>query len=99
MTTPPQLPPGITEDRRGTTPDDLLRLNDLPVRVTAVVGRAEMDIAALLRVQPGAVLELDRKLGEPVDILVNDRLVARGEIVMVEGRLGVTMTEIVKPDH
>lgn len=94
---PLALPDGVTEDRRKTSPEDLLRLNDLPVRVTAVIGRAEMEIGALLKVQPGTVLELDRKVGDPVDILVNDRLVARGEIVKVEDRLGVTMTEIIKP--
>ncbi len=98
MTTPAQLPPGVTTDRRATTADDLLRVNDLPVRVTAVVGRAEIDIAALLKLEPGSVVELDRKLGEPVDILVNDRIVARGEIVMIDDRLGVTMTEIVAPE-
>lgn len=98
MTTPPpRLPDGVTQDRRQpVSADDLLRLNDLPVRVTAVVGRAEMDIGSLLRIEPGAILELDRKIGEPVDILVNDRVVARGEIVVVEDRLGVTMTEILK---
>ncbi|HRK24426.1 MAG TPA: flagellar motor switch protein FliN [Beijerinckiaceae bacterium] len=91
----PQLPDGVTHDRRkATAPGDLLRLTELPVRVTAVVGRADIDIAALLALGPGAVLELDRKIGEPVDILVNERLVARGEIVMVDDRLGVTMTEL-----
>jgi len=98
MTTLVQLPPGVTADRRATTAEDLLRVNDLPVRVTAVVGRAEIDIAALLKLEPGSVVELDRKLGEPVDILVNDRIVARGEIVMIDDRLGVTMTEIVAPE-
>lgn len=78
-----------------TTEDDLARIGDMPVRVTAIVGRAEMAIGDLLKVQPGAVLELDRKLGEPVDILVNDKLIARGEIVRIDERLGVTMTEII----
>lgn len=76
--------------------DDLARLKDMTVRVTAVVGRTRMRIADLLKAGPGVVVELDRKVGEPVDILVNDRLVARGEIVMIEGRLGVTLTETVK---
>lgn len=92
----PGLPDGVTHDRRGATqPEDLARLGDLPVRLTAVVGRAELDIGALLKMTPGSVLELDRRIGEPVDVFVNDRLVARGEIVMVDDRLGVTMTELI----
>ena len=50
----------------------------------------------LLKLGRGAVVELDRKVGEPVDILVNNRLVARGEVVVVEDKIGVTMTEIIK---
>lgn len=69
-------------------------LEDLPVRVTAIIGRARLPIGDLLRSEPGAVLELDRKTGDPVDILVNDRLIARGEIVTIGDRLGVTITEL-----
>lgn len=52
-----------------------------------------------LEARPGTVLELDRKVGEAIDIYVNDRLVARGEVVLVEDRLGVTMTEIIKAER
>lgn len=73
---------------------------DIPVQVSAVLGRATMQVSQLLKMGRGAVVELDRKLGEAVDIYVNNRLVARGEVVMVEdNRLGVTMTEIVKSDR
>ena len=59
-----------------------------------------MQISQLLKLGRGAVVELDRKLGEPIDVYVNSRLVARGEVVMVDDtRLGVTMTEIVKADR
>ena len=58
-----------------------------------------MPVGDLLKIAPGAVLELDRKVGEAIDILVNNRLVARGEVVLVEDRLGVTMTEIIKGDY
>lgn len=75
---------------------DLEAVFDVPVQVSAVLGRARMDVGELLRLGPGAVLELDRKVGEAIDIYVNDRLVARGEVVLVEERLGITMTEIVK---
>ncbi len=72
---------------------DLEALFDVPVKVSAVLGRARMDVGQLLKLGPGAVLELDRKVGEAIDIYVNNRLVARGEVVLVEDKLGVTMTE------
>lgn len=78
---------------------DLEAVFDVPVSVSAVLGRARIDVGELLRLKPGAILELDRKVGEAIDIYVNDRLVARGEVVLVEERLGVTMTEIIKPDR
>ena len=85
-----------------TTPksaSDLEQVFDVPVVVSAVLGSSRMPIGDLLRLNPGAVLELDRKVGEAIDIFVNNRLVARGEVVLVEDRLGVTMTEIIKNDH
>jgi flagellar motor switch protein FliN len=72
---------------------------DVPVQVSAVLGRARMDIGDLLKLGPGTVLELDRKVGEAIDIYVNNRLVARGEVVLVEEKLGVTMTEIIKAER
>ena len=68
-------------------------------KVSAVLGRARMDIGDLLKLGPGTVLELDRKVGEAIDIYVNNRLVARGEVVLVEEKLGVTMTEIIKAER
>jgi len=78
---------------------DLEQIFDVPVIVSAVLGNSKMPIGDLLKLGPGAVLELDRKVGEAIDIFVNNRLVARGEVVLVEERLGVTMTEIIKGDH
>jgi flagellar motor switch protein FliN/FliY len=73
---------------------------DIPVTVSAVLGKATMQVSQLLKLGRGAVVELDRKLGEAIDIYVNNRLVARGEVVMVDDdRLGITMTEIVKSDR
>jgi flagellar motor switch protein FliN len=69
---------------------------DVPVKVQAVLGKAAMDVSQLLKITPGAVIELDRRVGEAIDIYVNNRLVARGEVVLVDEHLGVTMTEIVK---
>jgi flagellar motor switch protein FliN/FliY len=91
------LAPGDENITRGAA--DLEALFDVPVRVSAVLGRARMPVGDLLRLGPGAVLELDRKVGEAIDIYVNDRLVARGEVVLVEDKLGVTMTEIIKTDQ
>jgi len=78
---------------------DLEAVFDVPVNVSAILGRARMDVANLLKLGVGSVLELDRKVGEAVDIYVNNRLVARGEVVIVEDKLGVTMTEILKSDR
>jgi len=78
---------------------DLEAVFDVPVQVSAVLGRARMEVGELLRLGPGTVLELDRKVGEAIDIYVNNRLVARGEVVLVEDKLGVTMTEIIKADR
>jgi flagellar motor switch protein FliN/FliY len=78
---------------------DLEAVYDIPVTVSAVLGRATMPVNQLLKLGRGAVVELDRKLGEAIDIFVNNRLVARGEVVMVDDtRLGVTMTEIIKTE-
>ena len=77
---------------------DLESVYDIPIQVSAVLGKAVMQVSQLLKLGRGAVIELDRKVGEAVDIYVNNRLVARGEVVVVEERLGVTMTEIIKTD-
>jgi flagellar motor switch protein FliN/FliY len=81
------------------TAAELEAVFDVPVRVSAILGRSRMAVHELLTLAPGAVLELDRKVGEAIDIYVNDRLVARGEVVLVEDKLGVTMTEIIKNER
>lgn len=92
---------GVSNDQEDdVTPTEidagLEAIYDIPVTVSAVLGTSKMRIHQLLKLGRGAVVELDRKVGEAVDIYVNDRLVARGEVVIVEEKLGVTMTEIVK---
>ena len=79
------------------TAADLEAVFDVPVRISVVLGRTKMPVSALLRLDTGTVIELDRQVGEAVEIFINERLVARGEIVLVDGKLGVTMTEIIKP--
>lgn len=71
---------------------------DIPVQISVVLGKTSMQVSQLLKLGRGAVIELDRKVGEAIDIYVNNRLIARGEIVVVEDRIGVTMTEIIKTD-
>lgn len=90
-TPPPSTTPPV--------PDDLQAVFDVPVKVQAVLGRARMDIGELLRLKPGMVVELDRRVGEPVDIFVNNRLIARGEVVLIDSALGITLTEIVRQER
>jgi flagellar motor switch protein FliN/FliY len=92
--------PAETEAQPLRSVRDLEAVYDIPVQVSAVLGKSVMQVSQLLKLGRGAVVELDRKLGEAIDIYVNNRLVARGEVVMVDDdRLGVTMTEIVKADR
>ena len=105
MSDPKNLPLDELEEQannaehRPQTAKDLEAVYDIPVQISAVLGRATMQVSQLLKLGRGAVVELDRKVGEAIDIYVNNRLIARGEVVVVDERLGVTMTEIVKADH
>ncbi len=88
----------LADDGGDKSATDLAPVFDVPVNISAVLGKAHMTVAQLLKLNRGSVLELDRKVGEAIDIFVNNRLVARGEVVVVEDRLGVTMTEIIKTE-
>ena len=83
----------------GDAGDDTDAVYDVPVEVTAVLGTATMKVSQLLKLGRGAVVQLDRKVGESIDLHANNRLIARGDVVVIDDRLGVTMTEIIKPDH
>ncbi len=101
---PAETRPGRQTDAEPEDPQrsaaDLEAVFDIPVNIAAVLGRTQLDVNELLKLDEGDVVELDRKVGEAIDIYVNNRLVARGEVVLVEDRLGVTMTEIIKgEDH
>ena len=78
-----------------TQVEDLEAVFDVPVRICAILGRTNMEISNLLELDEGDIIELDRKVGEAIDLYVNNRLVARGEVVLVDEKLGVTMTEII----
>ncbi len=88
--------PAVDVPDKPRSAQDLEAVYDIPVRVSAVLGKSSMQVNQLLKLGRGAVVELDRKVGEAIDIYVNDRLVARGEVVVVDERLGITMTEIIK---
>ena len=87
--------PALADDGVHTA-QELAPVFDVPVSISAVIGKVQLSVAQLLKLGAGSVLELDRKVGEAIDIYVNNRLVARGEVVVVDERLGVTMTEIIK---
>jgi flagellar motor switch protein FliN/FliY len=70
-------------------------LLDVPLDVTVELGRTRMSIQDLLALSPGSVIELDKMAGEPLDIVVNGRLIARGEAVVVNDRFGIRITDIV----
>ena len=93
---PGELANEAAVDLDDKTAADLAPVFDVPVSISAVLGRAHLSVAQLLKLGAGSVLELDRKVGEAIDIYVNNRLVARGEVVIIDERLGVTMTEIIK---
>ncbi|MEQ1754644.1 MAG: flagellar motor switch protein FliN [Micropepsaceae bacterium] len=97
-TAPTSADSGSDVDTKRTA-TDLEAVFDVNVNVSAILGKSKMEVSQLLKLAKGSVVELDRKIGEAIDIFVNDRLVARGEVVLVEDRLGITMTEIVKGDR
>ncbi|AZL15282.1 flagellar motor switch protein FliN [Rickettsiales endosymbiont of Stachyamoeba lipophora] len=81
--------------------DDAVNLStvqDIPVKLTVILGRTSMLVGQLLKLGKGSVVVLDRSIGEPVEVLVNDRLVAKGEVVIVDDKVGVTLTEIIRND-
>ncbi len=109
---PPEAPPQPEIDVASSQSDDgenseepsravseLEAVFDVPVGVAAVLGRTNIEVSNLLALNEGDVVELDRKVGEAIDIFINNRLIARGEVVLVEDRLGVTMTEIIKGEQ
>jgi len=91
--------PAAEAPRTPSNAKELEAVYDIPVQVSAVLGTATMQVSQLLKLGRGAVVELDRRVGEAIDVYVNNRLVARGEVVVVDDRLGVTMTEIIKMDR
>lgn len=89
----PELQPGNHKDE----PNNVDMILDVPVSVNAILGNTTMRISELLQLGPGSVVELDKRAGEPVDLYVNDKLVALGEVVVVNETFGVRITEVIDP--
>lgn len=87
------------EKERETDTDKLRTLENIEVEMSVEVGRTEISISELLRLNEGSVVELDRLAGEPLDILVNGTLIAKGEVVMVGERFGIRFSDIVDPEN
>jgi flagellar motor switch protein FliN/FliY len=97
-TAAPEAAKGATNAPSKVTAENLRVLENVEVQMTVEVGNTEIKIRDLLRLNEGAVIELDRLAGDPLDILVNGTMIAKGEIVMVGERFGVRFTEIVDPE-
>ena len=91
----PSAEAGAQDAKANAASEQMEAMYEIPVKITAIIGTATMPVNQLLKLGRGAVVELDRKLGEAVDIYANNRLIARGEVVVVDdNHIGVTMTEI-----
>jgi len=86
-----------TEDNGGQTVRDINFLLDVPLEVTVELGRTRMLIQELVQLGQGSVIELEKLAGEPMDILVNNKLIARGEVVVVNEKFGVRLTDTISP--
>jgi flagellar motor switch protein FliN/FliY len=91
-----ETPPTSAQENQSRRLELLL---DVPLDLSVELGRTRMSIQDLLNLSPGSVVELDKIAGEPLDILVNDRLIARGEAVVVNDKFGVRITDIVSPSE
>ena len=90
---PPAVPGGSAQD------ENLERLLDIPLVLSAQLGNTRMLIKDLLQLGPGSIVELDKLAGEPLEVLVNERLVARGEVVMVNEKFGIRLTDVISPSE
>lgn len=84
----------LTEERSGT-PVDLDMILDIPVTISMEIGRTQISIRNLLKLNQGSVVELDRLAGEPLDVLVNGTLIAHGEVVVVNEKFGIRLTDVI----
>lgn len=84
------------QDLGGIAPENIDLIMDVPLEVTVELGRTSKSIKEILDFSPGTIIELDKLAGEPVDVLVNGKFVAKGEVVVIEESFGIRVTEIIK---
>jgi flagellar motor switch protein FliN len=89
----------LSESKTGNTARDLEFLLDIPLMISVELGRTKMLINDLLQLGQGSVIELEKLAGEPMEIYVNNRLIARGEVVVVNEKFGVRLTDIISPSE
>jgi flagellar motor switch protein FliN len=87
----------VRNDPAGTEAGNLDFILDIPMEVAVELGRAKMLISELLQLGQGSVIELSKLAGEPLEVLVNHKLIARGEVVVVNEKFGVRLTDIISP--
>ncbi|HZP85418.1 MAG TPA: flagellar motor switch protein FliN [Burkholderiales bacterium] len=92
----PQLQPDAMQ---GVAPERLDMILDIPVQLTVELGRTKLTIRNLVQLAQGSVVELDRLAGEPLDVLVNGCLIAQGEVVVVNDKFGIRLTDVIAPDE
>ncbi|MFP6870836.1 MAG: flagellar motor switch protein FliN [Nitrospinota bacterium] len=85
------------EDQRLEIPPELEFIRDIPVKISVEMGRASIVVKELLRMKVNQIVEVDKRVGEPLAILVNDQVVARGEVVVINDKFGIRLTDIVNP--
>ncbi|NLK75700.1 MAG: flagellar motor switch protein FliN, partial [Clostridiales bacterium] len=93
---PVQFAAFTPENTQVHTPENIGLLMDVPLEVTVELGRTSRSIKEILDFTPGTIIELDRLAGEPIDVLVNGKLVAKGEVVVMEETFGIRLTDIIK---
>jgi flagellar motor switch protein FliN/FliY len=96
MPPPPATPQQVMIDSKDPS---VQRLLDVPIEVTIELGQTELSIRRILEIGPGSIIELDRMAGEPVDLVVNDKVIAHGEVVVIEENFGIRITQLVTPDQ
>jgi flagellar motor switch protein FliN/FliY len=96
---PPPQPPVGSGNWLDSNDPALARLLDVPIEVHIELGKTELAIRRVLEIGPGSIIELDRTAGEPVDLVVNERVVARGEVVVVDENFGIRITQLVSPEE
>jgi flagellar motor switch protein FliN len=93
-------PPGArstTQEGHSETPANLKFILDIPLQVTVELGRKRLLVHDLLQLSQGSVIELSKQIGEPFEVLVNHKLIARGEVVVINDKFGVRITDIISP--